>query len=78
MAGLVKAELERIRSEGLAIAPHLNPNGDGVVGDVGGSGHVEVGRIQKFARTAPAHGEPGGSESEFLIQRLGLWSRLMM
>lgn len=52
---LVKAEMERIKAEGLVIPP-LSPKPD--------MGPIEIGDVQKFVTTAPAHGEPGGSECE--------------
>ncbi|WVR07368.1 hypothetical protein IAU60_004409 [Kwoniella sp. DSM 27419] len=60
---LVADEIVRIREEGLLVPSEEMV--DGQVQLVWEKGEVEVGRVQKFWPTAPAHGEPGGSPSNW-------------
>ncbi|KAI9637235.1 putative RNA lariat debranching enzyme [Dioszegia hungarica] len=71
MAELVKAELERIEREGVSVPPIPSATQEGEVGvsaesQAGASirkGSIAVAAVQQFWPTAPAQGEPGGSES---------------
>lgn len=62
---LVQSELGRIETEGLLV-PELAKGGEesAVPALVWEKGPVDVGRVQKFWPTAPAEGEPGGSDRE--------------
>lgn len=63
LSGLVKTELEKIKSEGLSVPPGMI--GDQVEVEVKREkGMVEIGRVHVFQPTAPAQGQPGGSECE--------------
>lgn len=60
---MINTELETIRSKGLLV-PEIPKEGEEspVPSLVWEKGPIEVGRVQKFWPTAPAHGTPGGSD----------------
>jgi lariat debranching enzyme len=62
---LVQAGLQRVENEGLLV-PQITKAGEETSQPklVWEKGLVDVDRVQKFWPTAPAHGEPGGSDRE--------------
>jgi len=63
LPSLVQAELDRIAAEGLLV-PEIPTDGQSnpLPTLVWEKGPIDVDRVQKFWPTAPAHGEPGGSD----------------
>ncbi len=61
---MVRVELEKIETQGLLV-----PARPGQEGDERGlgweKGDIDIGRVQQFWPTAPAQGQPGGSESKW-------------
>jgi lariat debranching enzyme len=62
---LIQRELDQIKSQGLLV-PEISKEGvmNPVPNLVWEKGEIDVDRVQKFWPTAPAHGEPGGSDGE--------------
>lgn len=65
---MIHTELETIKSQGLLVPELTRPGEESPVPTlVWEKGPIEVGRVQKFWPTAPAHGTPGGSDSETFL-----------
>jgi len=63
LPGLIERELDQITTQGLLV-PEITKEGETnpVPNLVWEKGLIDVDRVQKFWPTAPAHGEPGGSD----------------
>lgn len=66
---LIQKEVERIEKEGLLV-PEIPIAGQEtpVPNLIWEKGPIDVDRVQKFWPTAPAQGEPGGSDRELLTK----------
>jgi len=68
LPGLIKRELDQITTQGLLV-PELTKGGEmnPVPNLVWEKGEIDVDRVQRFWPTAPAHGEPGGSDGALFL-----------
>lgn len=70
LASLVREERKRMEEEGLLVptSPLLGEDDGTALGSgeqVRVKGAIQVDKVQRFRPTAPAHGQPGGSQGEF-------------
>ena len=74
LPGLIKRELEQITTQGLLV-PELTKEVESnpVPNLVWEKGLIDVDRVQKFWPTAPAHGEPGGSDGVYFPLSVLRW-----
>jgi lariat debranching enzyme len=73
LPNLIQRELDQIETQGLLVPEISKANQPIPVPNlVWEKGPIDVDRVQKFWPTAPAHGEPGGSDGKL---RLGPWHR---
>lgn len=65
---MISAEMKNMEERGLLVPEIVRPGEESPVPTlVWEKGPIDVGRVQKFWPTAPAHGTPGGSDGESLI-----------
>lgn len=68
---MIQSEYQMITTEGLLVPEPSGPEEEAMPKLVWERGPIDVDRVQKFWPTAPAHGEPGGSDRK----PTPLWSR---
>jgi lariat debranching enzyme len=67
---MIEREIDQIKSQGLLV-PEILKEGQETTplpALVWERGLIDVDRVQRFWPTAPAHGEAGGSDSEFQLK----------
>lgn len=68
LSQMIEKELDQIKSQGLLV-PEITGGEESnpIPNLVWEKGLIDVDRVQKFWPTAPAHGQPGGSDGESSI-----------